>query len=51
MNKTAINLTLLTLGLLAAQAVVFNNLVLFGVAVPMVFIYAIITLPVTLSTN
>ena len=51
MNKTTLNMLLLTLALLAAQAVVFNNLVLFGVAVPMVFIYAIITLPVTLSTN
>lgn len=51
MNKSILNLLLTTLALLVAQAVVFNNLVLFGVAVPMVFIYAIITMPATLSTN
>ncbi len=51
MNKTTLNMLLLTLALLAAQAVVFNNLVLFGVAVPMVFIYAIVAQSVTLGTN
>lgn len=34
-----------------AQAVVFNNLVLFNCAMPFVFIYVIISLPVTTSTN
>ena len=51
MSKTAIILTALFLVLVPAQAVIFNNLVLFNVALPLVFIYLIISLPVTLSTN
>lgn len=51
MSKTALNLLLLYLILVPAQAVFFNNLVLFNVAVPLVFIYLIITLPVTFSAN
>lgn len=51
MNKTTIVLLLLYLVLVPAQAMVFNNLVLFNVAVPLVFIYLIITLPVTFNTN
>lgn len=50
MTKTALNLTLLALILIMAQAVVFNNVSLFGVAVPFVFIYVIIKLPITLAT-
>lgn len=37
--------------LIPAQAIVFNHMILFNVAVPIVFIYLIITLPVTLGTN
>lgn len=51
MNKTTIYLVLMSAVLLLAQAVVFNNLVLFGYAVPFVFIYIILSLPITLSTN
>lgn len=51
MNKTTITLIALFLVLVPAQAVIFNNLILFNVAIPMVFIYLIISLPVTLSTN
>ncbi len=51
MSKTAIILTVLFLVLVPAQAVIFNNLILFNVAIPLVFIYLIISLPVTLSTN
>ncbi len=51
MSKTAIILTVLFLVLVPAQAVIFNNLILFNVALPLVFIYLIISLPVTLSTN
>lgn len=51
MSKTAIILVALFLVLVPAQAVIFNNLVLFNVALPLVFIYLIISLPVTLSTN
>lgn len=51
MSKTAIILTVLFLVLVPAQAVIFNNLILFNVAIPLVFIYLIISLPITLSTN
>lgn len=37
--------------LVLAQGIIFNNICLFDVAVPFVFIYFIIHLPVTLSTN
>lgn len=49
MSKTAITLAILFVVLVAGQAVFFNNLVLFNVAVPLVFIYLLIILPVTLS--
>lgn len=51
MSRTVINFILAFVVLLVAQAVVFNNLVLFNVAVPMVFIYLIISLPMSFSTN
>lgn len=51
MSKTALSILLLFLVLIPAQAVFFNHLVLFNVAVPLVFIYLIITLPVTFSAN
>lgn len=51
MSKTALTLLLLFLILIPAQAVFFNNLVLFNLAVPLVFIYLIITLPITLNDS
>lgn len=51
MSKTAITLLLIYLVLMPAQAIFFNHLVLFNIAVPLVFIYLIITLPVTFSAN
>lgn len=45
------NNILLFVGLVIAQAVIFNNLVLFNSAVALVFIYFIIRLPVTMSIN
>ena len=51
MNKTTINLLLLFVLLILGQVLLFNSLVLFGVAIPMVFIYLIITIPVTYSVN
>lgn len=51
MSKNILNLLLLYVILVPAQALVFNNLVLFDVAVPVVFIYMLITLPVTFSAN
>lgn len=49
MNKTALNILLTALILIPVQAVFLNNMVLFNVAVPIVFIYVIITLPITYS--
>ncbi|MGN0219545.1 MAG: rod shape-determining protein MreD [Muribaculaceae bacterium] len=51
MSKTILNFILLFLLLIPAQAVIFNNLILFNVAIPLVFIYLIIRLPMTVSVN
>lgn len=51
MTKFAIKYLLTFLLLVPLQAIVFNHLVLFNVAVPVVFIYLIIMLPVTMGTN
>lgn len=51
MTKTILTLILMFAVLVPAQAMIFNNLILFNVALPLVFIYLIISLPVTLSTN
>ena len=51
MSKTTLTLLLLFAVLVPAQAVFFNNLVLFNVAVPLVFIYLLITLPVTMGES
>ncbi|MCM1451408.1 MAG: rod shape-determining protein MreD [Clostridium sp.] len=51
MSKIAFNFFIKVVLLVLAQAVIFNNLVLFGVAVPLVFIYAIISMPITWPTN
>lgn len=50
-RNTAIKFVIIAILLILAQAVVFNNLVLFNTAMPFVFIYIIIALPVTLNTN
>lgn len=51
MTKTAFHLIILAIVLIIMQVVVFNNICLFNLAVPMVFIYLIARLPVTLSVN
>lgn len=51
MSKTAIQFILLTVILVVAQVLVFNHICLFNVAVPMVFIYVILRLPITMSLN
>ena len=47
MSKNTIHFIVLAVVLLLAQVVVFNHICLFGVAVPMVFIYLIIHMPLT----
>lgn len=49
MTRTAFFYILLGLILAIAQIVVFNHICLFGVAVPFVFIYLLISLPLTLG--
>lgn len=51
MSKTIVNALLLLLLLVPAQAVIFNNLALFSVALPIVFIYVLISLPISVGTN
>jgi rod shape-determining protein MreD len=51
MSKTLVNYIILFLILIPAQAVIFNHIVLFGVAIAMMFIFLIISLPLSLSTN
>ncbi|MDE6267092.1 MAG: rod shape-determining protein MreD [Muribaculaceae bacterium] len=47
MTKTVITFLVMFIILVLAQAVVFNHLTLWGVAIPLVFIYWILSLPVT----
>lgn len=51
MTKTLIQYAIMFATLVVAQAVVFNHICLFGIAVPLIFIYLIIKLPVTLGPN
>lgn len=51
MSKTLFNNILLFVVLVVAQAIIFNNLVLFNTAIALVFIYFIIELPVTVNIN
>lgn len=51
MSKTVLYFILKFILLVLAQAVIFNNLVLFGVAMAFVFIYVVVSMPVSWSTN
>ena len=51
MTKFAVRYALTFLLLIPAQALIFNHMILFNVAVPLVFVYLIISLPLTLGTN
>ena len=51
MSKTTLQFFILGLILVLAQVIVFNHICIFNVAVPMVFIYLIVRLPITLSPN
>lgn len=51
MTKFAIRYAIMFVLLIPLQAIVFNHLILFNVAVPMAFLYLIVTLPVTIGTN
>lgn len=51
MTKTIIQFGLLFICLVLMQVILFNHLSLFGIAVPVIFIYWILRLPVNLSQN
>lgn len=51
MTKTIINFILLAIILVLSQAIVFNHLILFNCAIALVFIYLIVILPVSVTTN
>ncbi len=51
MTKEILKFALLFVVLVLCQVVVFNHICLFGVAIPLVFIYFIVKLPVTLGVN
>lgn len=51
MSKTTLQFILLSIILVLAQVLVFNHICLFNVAVPMVFIYVIVRLPITMTVN
>ncbi len=51
MNRSAIVYFILFIVLVLAQVLIFNHIVLFNIAVPIVFIYFIIRLPMELKTN
>ncbi|MBD5210034.1 MAG: rod shape-determining protein MreD [Bacteroidales bacterium] len=51
MVKTALQFVILYVLMVLAQVIVFNHICLFGYAVPLVFIYLIIKLPMTMSIN
>lgn len=51
MSKDFLTFFVLFIVLVLVQVLIFNHIVLFNVAVPLVFIYFIIRLPLSLSTN
>lgn len=51
MTKTFLSFLLLFVVLVLAQVTIFNHIWLFGMAMPLVFIYFIISLPVATPTN
>lgn len=51
MTKEILRFTMLFVLLVLCQVVVFNHICLFGVAIPLVFVYFLVKLPVTLGLN
>lgn len=51
MGKTALNFVILFFVLLLSQVVICNNICLFNTAIPIIFIYLIVRLPLTLNIN
>lgn len=51
MGKSAVNIAILFISMLLLQVIVCNHIVLFGVAVPLVFVYFIVRTPMDMNTN
>ena len=51
MGKSTLNYIILFFVLIIAQVVICNNICLFNVAVPIIFIYLIVRLPLTMNIN
>lgn len=51
MGKTALNFVILFFVLILSQVVICNNICLFNTAIPIIFIYLIVRLPLTLNIN
>ena len=51
MGKSILNLIIIFIVLVAAQVVIFNNICLFNIAIPIIFIYFIIRLPLSININ
>ncbi|MBQ8773011.1 MAG: rod shape-determining protein MreD [Muribaculaceae bacterium] len=51
MTKTAIKFIILFILFVFAQAIIFNQICLFNVATPFIFIYIIVRMPITVSVN
>ena len=51
MGKTILNYIILFIVLILTQVIICNNICLFNTAVPIIFIYLIIRLPLTLNIN
>lgn len=49
MNKTTLELIIWTFILIISQALIFNHVCVFGIAVPFVFLYLLVKLPLTIS--
>lgn len=51
MAKTIIKFVLIFVLLVLAQVIIFNHVCLYNVAIPFVFLYLIVRLPISVSTN
>lgn len=51
MNRQTLNIAVLFVAMLLAQVIICNHVLLFGVAVPLIFVYFIIRMPMSMSTN
>ncbi|MDE6306605.1 MAG: rod shape-determining protein MreD [Muribaculaceae bacterium] len=51
MAKTIIKFFLIFVTLVLAQVIIFNHVCLYNVAIPFVFLYLIVRLPISLSSN